>query len=405
MTGPGIAGLDVSENGSRVIVAQRVSTDAAGNRYWHPYMHRAGTTDSIDLAPGTSSGVLYAGMAADGSSVFFTTRDPLLGSNGDNSADLYQAAVSQAGSLTLKLLSSGANPPVGNVDACDPATNSDGNNWNEVGVASTNDCGVVAIAGGGGIAADDGTAYFLSPETLDGAGAADQPNLFVVRPGEDPGFVATLGPDNPLVRHAVQASAKHVYGDFQVTPDGRYAAFATALSLTGYDNGGYDEVFRHDSQDDEIVCVSCNPTNARAVGPSTLPSVGLGLTDDGTVFFDSGDAIAPRDLDERLDAYQFEKGTIQLISTGSSPFDSRMLGASADGVDAFFFTHDTLVQQDENGDLVKIYDARADGGFPYTPPPAPMRPPTSVTARGPKCLRRRTFARFAAQAAMKRATL
>jgi hypothetical protein len=375
MTGPGIGELDISENGSRVIVAQKVSTDGAGNEYWHPYMHRAGTTDSIDLAPGSTSGVLYAGMTADGSSVFFTTKDPLLGSDGDTSADLYQAAVSQAGSLTLTLLSTGATPPVGNVNTCDPAPNSDGNNWNAVGVASTNDCGVVAIAGGGGIAADDGTAYFLSPELLDGDGAAGQPNLFVAPPGDAPSFVATLEPDNPLVRHAVQASAKHVYGDFQVTPDGRYAAFATALSLTGYDNGGYYEVFRHDNQDqdDAILCVSCNPTNARAVGPSTLPSVGLGLTDDGTVFFDSGDAIAPRDLDERLDAYQFENGTIQLVSSGSSPFDSRMLGASADGVDALFFTHDTLVQQDENGDLVKLYDARVEGGFPYTPPPAPCR--------------------------------
>jgi hypothetical protein len=31
------------------------------------------------------------------------------------------------------------------------------------------------------------------------------------------------------------------------------------------------------------------------------------------------------------------------------------------------------VQQDENGDLVKIYDARAGGGFPYVPPGAPCK--------------------------------
>ena len=52
-----------------------------------------------------------------------------------------------------------------------------------------------------------------------------------------------------------------------------------------------------------------------------------------------------------------------LISTGTSPFDSSLLGASADGTDAFFFTRDRLVPQDANGTLVKLYDARADGGF------------------------------------------
>jgi hypothetical protein len=373
MTGAGIGELDVSGDGSRVIVAKRVSLDGAGNEYWHPYMHIAGSADSVDLAPGTTNGVLYSGMTLDGSSVFFTTKDGLLGSDTDNSADLYQATVDEAGAVTLKTLSTGATPPIGNTDACNPVANADGNNWNAVGPASPNDCGVVAIGGGGGIAAGDGTAYFLSPEALDGSGVQDQPNLFVVGPGATPHFVATLEPGNPLVRDAVQDSAKHVYGNFQVTPDGHFAAVASVLSLTEFDNGGFYELFRYDTQEDQTICVSCNPTNARAVGSSTLPRVGLGLADDGTVFFDSGDAIAPRDLDEKVDAYEFEDGTIQLISTGVSPFDSRLLGVSADGIDAFFFTQDSLVQQDENGDLVKVYDARAGGGFPYVPPEAPCR--------------------------------
>jgi hypothetical protein len=373
MTGVGIGELDVSGDGSRVIVGKKVSADAAGNEYWHPYMHIAGSTNSVDLAPGTTSGVLYAGMTLDGSSVFFTSKDGLLGSDSDNSADLYEATVDHLGAITLKLLSTGSTAPIGITDACDPVANPDGNNWNAVGVASTNDCGVISIGGGGGVAVGDGTIYFLSPEALDDSGVQNQPNLFVVRPGTTPHFVATLEPGNPLVRNAVRDSAMHVYGDFQVTPDGRFAAFATIRSLTDFDNGGFYETFRYDTQEDRTLCVSCNPTNARSVGSSTLPQVGLGLADDGTVFFDSGDAIAPRDLDEKIDAYEFEEGTIQLISTGVSPFDSRLLGVSGDGIDAFFFTQDTLVQQDENGDLVKIYDARAGGGFPYVPPEAPCK--------------------------------
>jgi hypothetical protein len=190
----------------------------------------------------------------------------------------------------------------------------------------------------------------------------------------------------------------HRYGDFQVTPDGAFAAFASDLSLTGYDNGGFSEVFRYDPEGETLICASCNPTNARALGGSTLPEHGLGLDTQGRVFFDSADAIAPRDLDSKTDAYEYETGTIQLISTGVSPFDSRMLGVSSDGTDAYFFTRDTLVPQDQNGDLVKVYDARAGGGFEFRPPPVPCRasdechgagsqvpgPPEIKTIRGSK---------------------
>ena len=51
-------------------------------------------------------------------------------------------------------------------------------------------------------------------------------------------------------------------------------------------------------------------------------------------------------------------GCVQLISTGASPFASKLFGISANGTDAYFFTRDKLVEEDENGNNVKIYDAR-----------------------------------------------
>ncbi len=93
----GIASLDVSGDGSRIIVAQRVSTDSAGNRYWHPYMNIDDSPSTVDLAPGTTSGVLYDGMSSDGSSVLYTTVDPLTADDHDNSADIYRADVSAGG--------------------------------------------------------------------------------------------------------------------------------------------------------------------------------------------------------------------------------------------------------------------------------------------------------------------
>ena len=81
----------------------------------------------------------------------------------------------------------------GNTDSCDPAANTvHEHHWNTTGAEEN--CGVVAVGGGGGVAGGDGTIYFLSPEQLDGSGNGVQnaPNLYVARPGSAPHFVATL---------------------------------------------------------------------------------------------------------------------------------------------------------------------------------------------------------------------
>ncbi len=158
-----------------------------------------------------------------------------------------------------------------------------------------------------------------------------------------------------------------------MAPGGEDAAFSAAIPFTGYDNNGHSEVVRYDAPGDELACASCNPTNARATGDARLATNGLSLTDDGRVFFNTTDALAPRDLDNKVDAYEWADGTVSLISTGISCFDSSLLGVSADGTDAYFFTRDVLVPQDHNRELVKIYDARELGGFPNLPPPVPCK--------------------------------
>ena len=61
------------------------------------------------------------------------------------------------------------------------------------------------------------------------------------------------------------------------------------------------------------------------------------------------------------------------ISAGTAAFDSGLLSASADGIDVYFFTRDSLAPQDENGPTMKIYDAREGGGFPYLLPREPCK--------------------------------
>jgi hypothetical protein len=81
------------------------------------------------------------------------------------------------------------------------------------------------------------------------------------------------------------------------------------------------------------------------------------------VFFNTGDQLVLRDTNENVDGYEWENGRPQLVSSGTSIFDSGLLGVTADGKDAFFFTREKLVGNDLNGEAMKLYDAREAGGY------------------------------------------
>lgn len=362
MTGSGIGELDISDDGSRIVIGRLVSTDSAGNSYWHLYMDVNDAGQTIDLTPGTTTGVLYDGMVADGTSVYFTTPDSLgVAGDSDTSADLFRADVS-ASSATLTRVSTGTGG-TGNTDGCTPASG-----WNSVSGGAN--CDAVAVAGG--VATGNGSVYFLSPEKLDGSsnGVQNQPNLYLARPSAAPHFIATLEVDNPAVADSVTAAGIRNTADFEVTPSGNDAVFGSTLPLTGLDSNGASEIFRYDTSSGSLDCVSCNP-NVEPSGDSTLASNGQSITNDGRVFFTTPDQQVLADGNGRRDVYEWENGAPQLISSGTSPFDSGLLSVSSDGTDAYFFTHDSLAPQDQNGPLTKIYDARSNGGFFVVPPPPP----------------------------------
>ncbi len=177
--------------------------------------------------------------------------------------------------------------------------------------------------------------------------------------------------DNPLVIDTVKDSRTLRSADFQTTPDGDYAAFPTTLALdgSGFDSAGHEEVYRYEQASGELDCASCSPTLAQPASDASLPANGLGLTDDGRVFFNSAESLVLRDANAKRDAYEWKQGKVELISSGQSNVDSSLLSISADGTDAFFFTRERLADDDQNGNAMKLYDARADGGFFVVPPP------------------------------------
>ena len=126
MTGD-VVEVDISDDGSRILIGRLVSTDPEGNQYFDLYMHVGGNAASVPVAE-TPSGVLFAGMTGDGSKVLFTTRDPLADDT-DTSTDLFSADVSPP-TATISRISTGTGG-TGDTDACDPAPNSfNPEDWN-----------------------------------------------------------------------------------------------------------------------------------------------------------------------------------------------------------------------------------------------------------------------------------
>ncbi len=105
------------------------------------------------------------------------------------------------------------------------------------------------------------------------------------------------------------------------------------------------------------------------------------MADDGRTFFYTQDALVPQDTNGLHDVYEYVDGRPQLITSGTGSEDTLttedhqrsagLASVGANGVNVFFYTYETLVGQDTNGPLLKVYDARTDGGFSYQPPPAP----------------------------------
>jgi hypothetical protein len=148
----------------------------------------------------------------------------------------------------------------------------------------------------------------------------------------------------------------------RVSPNGRFLAFMSEQSLTGYENRDAssgvrdEEVFLYDADTGRVVCASCDPTGARPLGifkgPTTQERLidntsGLWddrwlaanvpgwttenavsalyqsryLSDSGRLFFDGPDALVPADVNGREDVYEYEPagvGSCQAPGYGQS---------------------------------------------------------------------------------------
>ena len=300
-----------------------------------------------------------------------------------------------------------------------------------------------------GASGDASRLYFASTEDLDGAGPASKGahNLYFYDANAAGGasaftFVMALANADLAGTTATGAPVEEIPAQrsARVTPNGLHVTFtAVAPPPSGYDNRSAEndipaqEVYRYDAGAGELACISCNPSGARPTvgeiggafpaaariqGWEALGHAPRVISDDGSrVFFESFEALVPRDTNGAWDVYQWEEpgkgtcdkadptygeeagGCVDLISSGESPAKSTFLDADPSSDNIFFSTQSSLVGQDYG--LNDVYVARVGGGFGEPQPrpvcegdacqgpsAAPVPPtPSSSAYRGPEAVK------------------
>jgi DNA-binding beta-propeller fold protein YncE len=331
---------------------------------------------------GPSGGGSFKAATADGSKVFFLDESKLTPDSTAEAGepDLYECALPEGASkCELTDLTVAAASEHADVLSVTPL--------------GGHDSSYVYFAAKGVLASN--TREFTNDEgktVVEGAQAGKQ-NLYLWN-GEKTAFIAT----------GVEYSR---FGDSQTSPDGKWLAFDSGESLTGYDNGepGARELFLYGAATGQLVCASCNPSGELPVNGGGIANVGAGigqdpedsdelfgvyrtrhlLTDAGQVFFETTEALVPSDTNGGLDVYEYEDGHAYLLSSGTSRFESNLEGASESGDDVFFRSDQALVPQDNQEGQIVIYDARVGGGFAeLSSPPACTTADACRTAVSPQ---------------------
>ncbi|MGH2902208.1 MAG: fibronectin type III domain-containing protein [Solirubrobacteraceae bacterium] len=325
----------ISNNGSRIIWS-------TSSNFGQLYLRDMTKGETIQLdapqpksLPITEEDPMFQTASADGEKIFFTDRDKLVsGSKASfQEPELYEFEVASGsgplgGSLT-DLTTATDHSESADVEGTIPGASDDGN--------------YVYVVARGVLAQNENGE---KEEAQQGA-----PNLYLIRHGASgwtTTFIAVLSPDDER-----DWSSRLSGMTTRVSSNGRYLAFMSDKSLTGYDNrdagsGERDEeVYLYDAQAEQegrqpLVCASCDPTGARPTGvfdpggfalqvdqsniwssrwlAATIPTwtaISLSktsyqsryLSDSGRLFFNSTDALVPSDINGEEDVYEYEPPT------------------------------------------------------------------------------------------------
>jgi hypothetical protein len=392
----------ISSDGLRVVWTNSVENPG------HLYMRDTATSETVQLdaaqgvpEPGGLGEAQFQTANSEGSRVFFTDKQRLTSDStadtepGKEHADLYECEmIEENGKLRCHLKDLTVDANAGEHAAVQGFL-----------FGSSQDGTTLYVVGQGVLATNENG----NGESAE-AGRDNLYELHAAGTGWVTTFIGVLAnEDSPEWEGNRKANSAFLTA--RVSPNGRFLAFMSAASITGYDNvdqnsGKRDEeVYLYDSASAGLRCVSCDPTGARPVGVLDTEEAGEGLgllvdrrkvwlghwlagnipgwtaqalvsalyqsrylSDEGRLFFNSPDDLVPQASNGKEDVYEYEPsgvgscesasgGCVALISSGSSGKESAFLEATPSGDDVFFITAAQLLPQDTDT-AFDIYDAR-----------------------------------------------
>lgn len=257
------------------------------------------------------------------------------------------------------------------------------------------------VLGIGGVSEDGSYVYFVAHGVLGenqqnarhATPVAGQANLYV-RHGGATTFIVTLDEEG-----GDRCDWTTICLTSRVSQNGRFIAFDSIDSLTGYDNHPQRteacqrltqlagspciEAYRYDAESGALTCATCNPSGAPPASEWAWSVVAQparegfpldgsmavtnAVSDAGQVFFETMEKLLGADENETWDVYEYGGGEgssaqLHLISSGKSELPSYFVDATPDGSNVFFVTFQSLLHADTRTDY-DLYDARVGGGF------------------------------------------
>lgn len=286
------------------------------------------TQGNASCAPGCGNGanpVTFANATADGSRVFFETKERLASADTDNSTDLYMRNLETGETV---LVSAGE-------AACAPGC---GNGAFEVSRR--------------GISADGRYAYFATAEKLAAEDTDEASDIYARDIQTGSTYLVTGG----------ECSGCGNNGALQLfdgsSASGSRVFFSTEEKLVGADSDSATDIYARD--------LPSGPTILISGGSAELTASFAATSADGShVFFTTAEGLVGEDNDNANDVYEWTGGSRDLVTSAScsSHCGANFEAVSADSTEVLFSTAESLVLADTDNS-VDIYRQNVAGGEP-----------------------------------------
>jgi hypothetical protein len=300
-------------------------------------------TREVSIGPSGGNDTLpahYDGISADGTEVFFSTKEPLVPADTDHSEDVYVRNLKENRTILVSQGAAGCEGSCGNGE-------------------------VPASFVPGGVVPDGGKVFFSTGEVLSGA---DKDGGFDIYERDVVAGTTTLvstGDPSCTVGGCGNEGQSALFLGTDETGD--EAFFKTSERLTPQDTDSEPDIYQRDVEGGTttLVSVAGECPNNLAPGQNCEPSFGGASPDGSHVFFETNERVTGADTDSSQDVYDWAGGGIPTLASigpdgGNGDSIVTYSGTSADGAAVYFQTSERLDATADTDEAQDVY--RRTGG-------------------------------------------